>query len=166
MIFRCFQQNNALEIKRNGKTGPLESTAQRLMDTCVYQTKTSQISWNSVTYIHVYWFKKVWKVNINTLLVICTKLTFINIIDSFRTVLILSRSVFIFGQTLLQSKFIQLPQVYTWVPWIALLLLWSIYSWVNHLHMIYVLFFFFISLPMFQKFNTSTAAPIGIYNII
>lgn len=151
MNFRCFQQSNALEIKQNGKTGPLQSTAQRIMDTCVYQTKTSQISWNSVTYIHVYWFNKVWNVDINTLLEICTKLTFTKIIDSFRTVLILSRSVFIFGQTLFQSKFIQLPQVYKWMPWIALLLLWNISSWVNNLHMIYALFFFFISVSMFQK---------------
>lgn len=143
MTFRCFQQKNALKIKQSGKTGHLLSTAQRIMDTCVYQTKTSQIFWNSVTYIHVYWFKKVWKVDINTLLEICTKFTFIKIIDSFRTLLILSRSVFIFGQTLLQSKFIQLPQVFTWMPWIALLLLWNISSWVNHLHIIYVLTFSF-----------------------
>lgn len=103
MIFRSFQQKNALEIKRSGKKGHLLSTAQSKMDTCVYQTKTSQISWNSVTYIHVYWFKKVWNIDINTFLEICTKFTFINIIDLFRTVSILSRFVFIFGQTLLQS---------------------------------------------------------------
>lgn len=50
--------------------------------------------------------------------------------------------MFIFGQTIFQSRFIQLPQVYTWMPWIALLLLWNISSWVNHLHIIYLLIFF------------------------
>lgn len=150
MIFRCFQPKNALEIKQNGKTGHLLSTAQTKMDICVYQTKTSQISWNYVTYIHVYWFRKVWKVDINTLLEICTKLTFIKITDSFRTVLILSRALFIFGQTLLQSTFIQLPQVFSWMPWIKLLLIWNIYSWVNHLNIPYVLFFS-IFMPMFKK---------------
>lgn len=141
MIFRCFQQKNALEIKQSGKSGPLLSTAQKIMDICVYQTKTSQNFWNSVTYIHVYMFKKVWKIDINSLFEICSKLTFIQIIDSFRTVFILYRAVFIFGQTLFQSKFIQLSQVYRWMPWIALLFLWNISSWVNQLHIIYLLIF-------------------------
>lgn len=116
MIIRCFQQKNALEIKQSGKTGPLLSTAQKKMDICVCQTKTSQNFWNSVTYIHVFMFKKVWKIDYNTLLEIHTKLPFIKISDSFRTVLILSRAVFIFGQTHFQSRFIQLPQVYTRMP--------------------------------------------------
>lgn len=67
MRFRCFQQKNALEIKQIGKTGPLLSTARRVMDTCVYQTKILQIFWNSVTYILEYWFKKVWSIDLNTL---------------------------------------------------------------------------------------------------
>lgn len=67
MRFRCLQQKNALEIKQIGKTGLLLLTARRVMDTCVHQTKTLQISWNSVTYFHEYWLKKVWKIDIITL---------------------------------------------------------------------------------------------------
>lgn len=142
MIIRCFQQKNALEVKQSGKTGPLLSIAQKIMDICVYQTKTSLNFWNSVTYIHVYMFKKVWKIDYNTLLKVHTKLPFIKITDSFLTVLILSRAVFIFGQTIFKSRFIQLPQVYPWMPWSALLLLWNISPWVNQFHIIFFSFQF------------------------
>lgn len=103
--------------------------------------------------------KRYGKLIIKTLLEIRTKLTFIKIIESFRTVLFLSRALFIFGQTLFQSRFIQLPQVYTWMPWIALLLLWNISPWVNHLHLIYLLFF----LISIQCFKNSEHLAIGLH---
>lgn len=36
------QQTSAPEIKMSGTKGPLQSTAQKEMDTCVFQTETSQ----------------------------------------------------------------------------------------------------------------------------
>lgn len=105
MRFRCFQQKNALEIKQSGITGPLLSTVRRVMDTCVHQTKILQISWNSVTYFHKYWLKKVWKIYINTLVGINEYAFWLHskIFDLFNTVLFRFRYVFVSDQTFFQS---------------------------------------------------------------
>lgn len=40
MSFQFTQQNTVQEMKQSGTRGILPSTVQKIMDTCVYQTKT------------------------------------------------------------------------------------------------------------------------------